>query len=190
MLRVTDMAHLIVRARLAPGALAVDATVGNGHDTVMLADAVGSAGRVFGFDVQASALAQARETLGARPQVELFEAGHEWLSEHLPSNVHGRISAVMFNLGYLPGGDKRRTTKPDTTVQALSQATALIAIGGIITVLVYAGHAGGADEADAVGVFVSALPAAYGRHKIARLSNSRPNSATPTPELLVIERLP
>jgi predicted methyltransferase len=184
MLRTTDLARLVVQARVTLGAIVVDATVGNGHDTLMLVDAVGPTGCVYGFDVQADALARTRVRLGARTNVELFEAGHERLAALLPVEVHGRISAMMFNLGYLPGAARHITTQSETTKIALKAGLSLLAPGGMITLVLYPGHAAGVEEAASVRAMVAALPVGFSAHSASRL-----NSVTAAPELIIIERL-
>ena len=101
MWRATELAQLLLREKLQPGDVVVDATVGNGHDTLFLANEVGPTGRVFGFDVQQSALNNAAERLGDRPEVTLLHAGHETLAESLAERNEPSVAAVMFNLGYL-----------------------------------------------------------------------------------------
>ena len=59
--RATEMAHLWLRERVNAGAFVVDATTGNGHDTVFLAELVGVDGKVIAFDIQADALKAARD---------------------------------------------------------------------------------------------------------------------------------
>jgi predicted methyltransferase len=183
-MRATDLAHLLVRQCVQPGDWVVDATVGNGHDTMMLADAVGSAGRVFGFDVQAAALETAAARLPGLPQLSLIHSGHELLTARLPAGSKGRLAAVMFNLGYLPGGPKYVVTHSATTLPALEQAMALLRRGGRITVVVYPGHCGGAGEAGDVRTFVAALPGAFMSSVFTRI-----NALQAAPELFVIERL-
>lgn len=147
--RLTDIAHRAVGARLANGDLALDATVGNGRDCLFLARVVGRAGRVFGFDIQASALTATHrllESQGVAGRVRLFRASHHRLERHLPAAARGAIGAAMFNLGYRPGFDKRIVTRPCTTLPALVQAREFLAAGGILSVLAYPGHPGGAEE--------------------------------------------
>ncbi len=182
MLRATDMAQLLLRQRLNKGDVVVDATVGNGHDTLFLADQVGPSGCVIGFDVQQAALDQAAVLLGARSNVRLVHAGHERLAEHLVDD-DVRLAAVMFNLGYLPGADKSITTDTATTLAALQQALARLAIGGLVTLVLYPGHAGGVDEARAVLAFVENL-----KNDFAASRYHRVNAVKPAPELLVVER--
>ncbi len=151
--RLTLRAHEVVLGAIRSGDFVVDATVGNGHDTVFLAHAVGPSGRVYGFDVQQAALDATRgrlEEAGVSELVTLLCAGHEDMSARLPGDLAGRVGAVMFNLGYLPGSDRAVVTQPDTTAVALDDATALIRPGGIVSVLVYTGHPGGEAELEAV----------------------------------------
>lgn len=184
MLRLTELAQRLIREAIVPGAWAVDATVGNGHDTRMLADAVGLAGHVIGFDVQEAALANARLRLGQSLNVTLHRCGHEHLAAHLPTEAAHRLAAVMFNLGYLPGAQKANATHAKTTVAALEQSTAHLGVGGRITMMLYSGHPGGADEAVAVHAVARALPPEF-----AASCFSRVNATTAVPELILIERL-
>jgi len=150
---LTRIAQDRVAEVLHDGDLAVDATVGNGHDTLFLARQVGPTGRVWGFDVQADTLARVQTQLNQSDlagRVQLLHTGHEHLATALPDDARGRLSAVMFNLGYLPGGDKQLTTRPDTTLQALAASVANLRPGGLLSVMVYRGHTGGQQEADAV----------------------------------------
>lgn len=150
---LTKAAQDRIAQRLQPGQFAIDATMGNGHDTLYLAELVGAEGRVFGFDIQQQALASTRQRLvdaGLENRATLIQGRHEHMEHLLPSRVVGQISAIMFNLGYLPGGDKHTVTRPETTLAAVEAATRLLAPGGIMTILVYRGHAGGQDEADTV----------------------------------------
>lgn len=145
-----EYAHEIVRSHLKPGDLAVDATLGNGHDMLFLTRCVGQQGRVFGFDIQTNAIDTARQRL----QDAGIEAGAYCLLSDSHANmaryVFGEVRAVMFNLGYLPGGDKSIITRPGTTLQALSVAMELLGSGGILTVMCYPGHDGGNEESGLV----------------------------------------
>ncbi|ABI56864.1 tRNA (mnm(5)s(2)U34)-methyltransferase [Alkalilimnicola ehrlichii MLHE-1] len=158
--RLTALAHARLAARLRAGDRAVDATAGNGHDTVFLADQVGASGHVWAFDIQPTALAATRQRLRARglaSRATLVAAGHETLAEHLPPQVQGGLAAVMFNLGYLPGGDRALVTRPETTRAALSAAWRALAPGGVISLMIYRGHPGGEQEYQALRDWCSGL---------------------------------
>lgn len=184
MLRATELAHLLMRQSLKPGDWVVDATVGNGRDTLLLAELVGSSGCVIGFDVQEVALAAATERVDGLPQVKLIHAGHENLAEHLPVDRHKRLAAVMFNLGYLPGASKEIMTRSETTLAALKQALTHLKMHGLVTLVLYPGHPGGEEEAEAVRSYAQQLPQAFAVTGYARI-----NSLSPAPELIVIECL-
>jgi predicted methyltransferase len=157
---LTQRAHTWLASVLRPGDLAIDATVGNGHDTRFLAQQVGPMGRVIGFELQPAALEVTRQRLAAEAldtRVTLYCAGHEHLLEYLPEAV-GQVAAVTFNLGYLPGSDKSVVTRAQTTEAALTAAWQALRPGGLITVLAYVGHPGGADELAAVEAWLDALP--------------------------------
>lgn len=167
---LTRRAHDRVGRVLETGGRAVDATAGNGHDTRFLARQVGPQGHIWAFDIQSAAIAACRERLREQElaqRVTLHQAGHERMAELLPDRARGRLRAVMFNLGYLPGSDKRVTTQPDTTRTALNTALEWLHPDGLISILVYRGHAGGMAEAEAVADWLAGLEASgagYERH--------------------------
>jgi predicted methyltransferase len=183
MIRATDIAQRLLQPAIAPGDWVADATVGNGHDTLFLADCVGPSGRVFGFDIQETAVVATAAKVSLLPHVTLFQCGHEHLADRLGATAQNRLAAVMFNLGYLPGGSKDIVTRSDTTLMGLAQAAQLLAVGGLITVVLYPGHDGGAAEAKAVKDYAQRLPAAFAASHVVRA-----NSVLPAPELMVIER--
>lgn len=143
------MVHLLLRQFVRPGDNAVDATCGNGKDTLLLAELVGETGQVWAFDIQAEALDRTRQRLletGLARRVTLLGHSHEALVSHVPSAVR----AIVFNLGWLPGGDRNVVTKPATTLPALRASLELLLPGGLLLITCYPGHAGGDDETDAV----------------------------------------
>ncbi|MGM0651341.1 MAG: class I SAM-dependent methyltransferase [Bacillota bacterium] len=145
--KVTELAHLLVSQVLQPGDRAVDATAGNGIDSIFLAGKVGSKGQVYTFDIQEEALTQTADKLkelSIDQQVFLIQDNHEKLSEYIDEPV----KVFMYNLGYLPGGGSRVTTRFDTTLRSIQQALVLLKPGGIITVVMYPGHREGKVEKD------------------------------------------
>ena len=142
---LVNVAHNLISEALRPGDIAVDATVGNGHDTAFLMEQVSPSGRVFGFDIQQSAIALTSMKVTSEC-LTLIQASHALMDEKIPKQHHGNISAIMFNLGYLPGGDKSIITQTASTLTALTVACGLLADDGIITVMAYSGHSGGDVE--------------------------------------------
>lgn len=150
---LTNAAHHLISDKLRPGDIAIDATVGNGHDTLFLASLISPSGKIFGFDIQQAALDSALEKCRQTHTQEclvLIHNSHAAMAAYIPAHLHGKISAIMFNLGYLPGGDKSIITQTDSTITALTSACRILAIDGIITILAYPGHPGGDLECDAV----------------------------------------
>ena len=155
--RLVTWAKWFVKQQVACGDICVDATVGNGFDTLFLAECVGPEGKVYGFDIQQSALDKTKKLLseaGLLDRVYLFHDSHSNLGTYLS---HSTVKVVMFNLGYLPGGDHSLITKPETTIQALKAALPLLTTDGIITVVSYRGHRGAMEEYNAVNVFLSEI---------------------------------
>lgn len=135
----SDVLHQVVQA----GDTVIDATLGNGHDTVMLAELVGESGHVIGFDIQPDAVERTAARLqenGLLERCELYAEGHQ----HIAERVQAPVKAAVFNLGWLPGGDKSVTTLWETTQVAISSALSLLVKGGVCTVCAYPGH----DEGD------------------------------------------
>ncbi|MEO5913728.1 MAG: class I SAM-dependent methyltransferase [Luteolibacter sp.] len=155
--RPTALAQELLRPVIRPGDVVIDATAGNGHDTVFLAECVGESGRVLAFDVQEAALVSARERVasaGFKNRVKFLHESHVRMGEHVEA---GSVAAVMFNLGYLPGEDHNLTTEGQETLAALEEAGKLLKPGGVLSVICYPGHPAGALEAAAVETWMAAL---------------------------------
>lgn len=167
---LTAEAHRILLDCLNTGDITIDATVGNGHDTLFLAQQVGKQGFVFGFDVQQQAIISTKSRLQSEnfiDNVQLIHACHSTLENAIPPQYHGKIKAIMFNLGYLPGSDKRIISKTDSTLAAIQQSIILLAPTGIITITAYPGHSGGELETENIKQWFEQLsPKHYTRQLI------------------------
>lgn len=158
--RILPFARKLLEAAVQPGDAVVDATLGNGHDTLFLANLVGDTGQVFGFDIQEQAIINTKARLsenGLLDRATLFPKGHENISELVPKNYYGKITGAIFNLGYLPGGDKTIVTTPETTIQAIESLISMLAPEGIIVLVIYHGHEEGAHERDQLLPFLRTL---------------------------------
>ena len=148
---VLPFAKSLIEKALAPGDIAVDGTVGNGYDTQFLAEVVGENGKVYGFDIQADAIAATTARLEQHQfldRVVLFQTGHEAVADRIPKEDYPKIKAAIFNLGYLPGSDKSITTNAATTIAAVNSLLEIMAPEGIIILVIYHGHPQGAIERD------------------------------------------
>ena len=154
-------AHGWLKSALRPGAVAVDGTCGNGHDTLFLCQALAGDGFVLGIDIQEPALRRTRERLSDHGcEAKLLRGDHGRLDEYLDAAGFPQIDAAIFNLGYFPGGDHAITTLPASTVEALRACLARGAGGFRLAVTAYRGHPGGADEERAVRAFMVEATAA------------------------------
>jgi len=184
--RAVDMVRRCIAACVKPPALAIDATVGNGKDTAFLAELAGENGRVRGFDIQREALDSAGRHLremNLSERVTLIRANHAEMEKHVPpTEFRGRIHAVMFNLGYLPGGNKSIVTLPETTLQALDSSLTLLAPDGILSIVAYTGHQGGKREVEAIDHWLGKLP----RHHWKVFHAPRPEKCSHPPQCFLI----
>ncbi|WP_374722148.1 class I SAM-dependent methyltransferase [Peribacillus tepidiphilus] len=159
--RILPFARTLLQKAAGLGDIVIDATAGNGHDTLFLANLVGDSGHVYAFDIQEQAILNTTNRLsenGVLSRVTLFQKGHEQLKNLIPKEAIGKVKAAIFNLGYLPGGDKTIVTSADTTISAIDQLLEIMAPEGIIVLVIYHGHEEGAIERDALLQYVCTLP--------------------------------
>lgn len=174
-----EMAHDFLAQVITQEDIVVDATMGNGHDTLFLAKL---AKQVFAFDIQEQALEKTRQRIqeAGFTNVELILQGHETVDQYVSD-----VKAAIFNLGYLPSADKSIITQPQTTIEALDKLCQMLVKGGRIAIMIYYGHEGGDIERDAVMDYVSQLPQQEYTATIYRTLNQINNP----PFLVMIEKL-
>lgn len=174
-----------LRQVIQPGDRVIDATMGNGHDTAMLAALVGPEGRVIAFDVQSDAVARTEAALtekGLIGRCELHCLGHQLMAEVVTEPVR----AAAFNLGWLPGGDKSVTTHWETTRQAVQSALDLLLPGGVVTICAYPGHDAGDEERRQLMDFLAVLRPQQFNVLHHRFLNAGPGA----PECFLIQKNP
>lgn len=155
---IQGLLRLLLRQFIAPGDAVLDATAGRGRDTVFLAECVGSAGKVYAFDIQEEAIrgtAELLETTGFKDRVLLYQLDHARLAEV----TQDKLKAAVFNLGYLPGSDHQVRTETDTTLAAIWAVLKLLQKGGVLALTVYRRHPGARAESVEVERLLKNLPA-------------------------------
>ena len=179
MKRPLEMAHDFLAQVITQEDIVVDATMGNGHDTLFLAKL---AKQVYAFDIQEQALEKTSQRLqeAGLTNAELILQGHETVDQFVRE-----VKAAIFNLGYLPSADKSIITQPQTTLEALDKLCHMLVKGGRIAIMIYYGHEGGDIEREAVMDFVSHLPQEEYTAAIYRTLNQINNP----PFLVMIEKL-
>lgn len=176
----TQTAILFVSNYLHPGETAVDATCGNGNDTVALAKL--GAGTLYGFDVQETAIKNTKAALIQEglysDKIHLIKAGHESMGVYIKE----KVQVILFNLGYLPSASKTITTKTETTLLAIKEALQLLKKDGLLCVTMYSGHPGGDEEKEAILEFAEILDEKKYHVAYVNMLNQRNNP----PEILLI----
>lgn len=182
---LTQQAHTLIREHFENldkrPTIAIDATCGNGFDTMFLAKLVSE--KVFAFDVQEIALEKTRQQLeqsDLESKVELIHSGHENMADH----VNSPVDVIMFNLGYLPQADKSLTTQTESTLVALNSSLKLLSPNGILSILCYPGHAEGKRETCAVRDTLEGISDEY---KIEEIEANYPNEKSPVLLLVTCE---
>ena len=184
MIDLLSLHKLFIGNHIKEGDVAVDFTMGNGHDTAYLSKAVGPGGHVYAFDIQQQALDSTRKTLAAEgcpDNVTLIHDSHHNLKQY----VSTPFRVGMFNLGWLPGGDKSITTMRETTLPAIRDAIELLDRDGILNIAIYPGH----KEGDEEGKLVCEYLASLSRFKVCVTRVQIINSPT-SPYFLMVETKP
>ncbi len=156
MLDILKTEKSFILQHIKEGDTVADFTMGNGHDTLFLSRTVGETGRVYAFDIQPSALESTKKRLvenGVPENYTLICDSHHNAKKY----IEGKIKAGVFNLGYLPGGDKSVTTKRETTLAAVKTAIELLDRDAILLVAVYPGHEEGEIEGELINDMLQEL---------------------------------
>lgn len=196
----TDLAMHLVRPYIRAGSTVIDATCGNGYDTVSLAKAMmeedsqncltnddQSKSRLFAFDIQQAAIYSTEKSLKESglyssayvPEIHLICDSHENMDKYAKT-----ADVIVFNLGYFPGGDKSITTNAASTLQALNKGVLLLHKDGVICITMYSGHEAGALEKDKILRFAESLNSSDFHVAYVNMINQHSNP----PEILLITR--
>ena len=177
------LSHEYGRRVVQTGDTVIDATMGNGNDTLFLCELVGESGCVHAFDIQEEAYRRTKEKIneaGYQSRVCLHLMGHQ----EMESVVEGPVSLVMFNLGYLPAGDKKITTLWENTQKAVEAALRLLKTGGLLLVCIYPGHEEGSREKSGLIGWAQDLPQRLYNVLYCEFSNQKHDA----PSLLIVQK--
>lgn len=141
----TELALHVCSAYIEKEDIAIDCTCGNGHDTLWLAK---RCKEVYSFDIQKSALESAEALMAENMinNVRFIEDSHERIKDYVCCNP----KIIVFNLGFLPGGDKSITTNRESSLNAIKDALDILAVDGILSITMYPGHEEGALEQEII----------------------------------------
>ena len=181
--QITQWCANFIRQQVHEGDFCIDATMGNGNDTLLLAQLCGESGTVLAFDIQKQALTATRKRLAenrAPENYRLLLESHANLSRYAEPDS---VSCIVFNFGYLPGGDHTLATRGETSIAALTQALSLLKKGGMISLCIYSGGDSGFEERDQILTWLKKLDP----HKYLVIKSdyyNRPNNP-PIPVLII-----
>ena len=148
--QITEWCHHFIKEHVQRGDCCIDATAGNGNDTQLLCELVGENGKVLAFDIQEMAVKHTKERLekaGLINRAEVLLESHINMKQYVRENS---VSCIVFNFGYLPGGDHNLATKGETSIQAIHQGLNLLKKGGMMSLCIYSGGDSGFEERDAI----------------------------------------
>jgi len=147
--------HSLLLNRLETAEIIVDATTGNGGDTMFLAENSKAEAKIYAFDIQKEALKAAKvHTEKYQGKIQFILADHAAIKDH----VVEKIDVAMFNLGYLPGGSHGLTTQEKSTVPAVQTVLDQLSLNGLLAIVAYPGHEEGCKEQAALENVLIKLP--------------------------------
>lgn len=181
--KITEVNKIFLDKIVQKGDVVIDATMGNGYDTIYLGNLVGENGKVYAFDVQEEAIKSTKKKVerdNMTDRVELILDGHQNLDKY----VKEEASCVVFNLGYLPRAKHVVITKPDTTLEAIKKSLKLLKPNGIISIAAYIGHEGGLEEKNYICEYLDNL----NQNEFNVLHMQFTNQINNPPQLILIEK--
>ncbi|EDS72719.1 methyltransferase domain-containing protein [Anaerofustis stercorihominis] len=180
---VTEITNVIIDNKVVSGNIVLDMTMGNGNDTLYLSKKVGEKGKVYAFDIQSQAVKNTKKLLDENRinNAVLINDSHE----NVLNYVTDKVDFAVYNLGYLPGGDKKIVTKSSSSVKSIEYVLTVLNNDGIIVICAYVGHEGGMEEYKDILSFVSSL--SKSNFNVTKLEHT--NRKPVSPKMIIIERI-
>lgn len=174
---VSNLSHDIIKNYGIKFDVALDGTLGNGNDTKFLE---GLFQKTYSFDIQKECIDKYKKE-SSYNKVILINDSHENVKEYITSE---KIDAAMFNLGFLPGGDKNITTEGISSLKAIKDSLELLIEGGILTIACYIGHEKGKEEYEIIKNYLCSID----KSKFGVMEHSFLNRSHVSPRLIVVEK--
>lgn len=155
--QITWWCQEMIRLWVPEGGTYVDATMGNGNDTLLFCRMAGKSGKVYAFDIQEEALKKTRDLLYSQNLLdcaELILDGHEHMDRYIGKNT---ADAVCFNFGYLPGGSHAAATRAETSIEAIRKGLCILKPGGMMSLCIYCGGDTGFEEKEQILKYLKEL---------------------------------
>ncbi|WP_461182418.1 tRNA 5-(aminomethyl)-2-thiouridylate-methyltransferase MnmM [Virgibacillus kimchii] len=183
---ILKYAHYLLEETVEKGDTVIDATCGNGHDTVFLSRLVGEEGHVLAIDIQEQAIQSTKDRLveNRLKNVSLIHDSHAYIGDYLQLEDEAKLGGAIFNLGYLPRSDKKVITESDSTITAVSSILYHLKQNRLVVIVVYHGHEGGEAEKKALLKYVTTLD----QKKFAVLKYGFINQKNDPPFILAVQK--
>lgn len=155
--QITEWCHELFLMQAVTGGTYIDATMGNGHDTLFLCRLAGEEGHVLAFDIQKQALESTKALLkseGMEQKARLILDSHENMAQYADE---ASVDGICFNFGYLPGSDHSLATKPESSKNAVIEGLRLLKKGGVMSLCIYSGGETGFEERDTLLAYLKSL---------------------------------
>lgn len=177
-MRVTDLVKIIID-RKKDIKVAADMTVGAGNDSLYILENT-KVERLYGFDIQKEAEEKAKKLIGEDLRFIFNLASHDQIENYVKEN----LDLAIYNLGYLPGGNKEITTQYQSTIKSLEKTLSLLNKEGIVILTIYPGHPAGKVESEELEKFLAKIdPKKYAIMKLSY--QNRPKNP---PYIIVIQK--
>lgn len=152
--------HKILKMHIKPGDFCIDATCGNGHDSVYLCELCGKSGKLISIDIQEDAVTATKKALaenGFENMCDVVCSSHSKIDKFAKPNS---VDCIVFNFGWLPGGNHEIFTRAESSIPAIEKSLDILKPGGLLSLCVYYGRNNGYSERDAILDFVKNLDVA------------------------------
>lgn len=169
------LTHYIIKIFIKDKNIAIDCTLGNGFDTDFLAENFKS---IFAFDIQKTACDKYIEKQIVN--VEIINDSHDKLNSYIDT----KVNCIVYNLGFLPGGDKSITTNYNSSLSSIKMGLELLESEGFMFIASYRGHSEGLNEFIFIKEYLNTLP----KNKYAVMRHEVINRSNTSPVLFVIEK--
>lgn len=146
------LSHYLIENRVENNIRACDMTAGNGKDSKFILDNKNPK-ILYAFDIQKLSQERCKKLIGQRKNFKFILDDHKNIEKY----IEEKIDLFIYNLGFLPKGDKSITTNYKSVIQSLKSCLNLLNENGLILITFYPGHDEGKNEEKYVGEFLKNL---------------------------------
>lgn len=146
------LSHYLIENRVENNIRACDMTAGNGKDSKFILDNKNPK-ILYAFDIQKLSQERCEKLIGQRENFKFILDDHKNIEKY----IEEKIDLFIYNLGFLPKGDKSITTNYKSVIESLKSCLNLLNENGLILITFYPGHEEGKNEEKYVGEFLKNL---------------------------------